>query len=70
MSVEIKVYIPCKNEGCYEDTGSYKVYDSNGTFAYLVDDAYETHLGNDKVIYVCSVACQQVAIQRDKEMAR
>ena len=69
MKVNIKVFIPCKNEGCIEDTGSYKEYDSQGEW-HFVEDAYEAVLHDGKAIYVCSVACQQVAIERSKEMAR
>jgi len=66
--VEIRRYIPCKNQGCTEDTESY-FYEHDGVW-HFVENAYEAILHDGKAIYVCSVGCQQVAIQRSKEMAR
>jgi hypothetical protein len=80
MKLEIKVFIPCSNVGCTDDTESYKVYDSEGNLLRVVDDAYEVDTGNEEIthdgttytkcIYVCSVICQEQVITRLKEMAR
>lgn len=70
MSLEIKVFIPCKNEGCINDTKSYIVYNAKGERIDFVDYAHDAPLADGKVLDVCSMACKEQAIQRDKEMAR
>jgi len=70
MSLEIKVFIPCKNGGCTNDTKSYIVYNAKGERINFVDYADDAPLADGKILDVCSMACKELAIQHSKEMAQ